>query len=115
MDKLTLIDKRASLWQEMKTFLDEHTGADGKISAEDAATYDKMEADILALDRNIKRYSDRETREAEMAAPTSQPILNNPKTSAMKTGRASDEYRQAALTALRTNFRDEHAAGERIC
>ena len=42
MDIQTLIEKRANRWQEAKTFLNERTGADGKISAEDAATYERM-------------------------------------------------------------------------
>ena len=37
-----LIDKRAQLWNAAKTFLDERTDKDGKLSAEDAAAYDKM-------------------------------------------------------------------------
>lgn len=105
LDIQTLIEKRAARWQEAKNFLDEHTGADGKISAEDAATYERMESEIADLGKNIERFERQAAMDLKMAAPTSQPVLNNPKASAMKTGRASDEYKQAALTALRTNFR----------
>lgn len=105
MDIQTLIEKRANRWQEAKTFLDEHTDKDGKISAEDAATYERMESEIADLSKNIERFERQAAMDLKMAAPTSQPILNNPKTSAMKTGRASDEYRQASVQALRTNFR----------
>ncbi len=106
MDILTLIDKRASLWEETKTFLDSHTDKDGKLSAEDAATYDRMEADLVDLSKNIERYEKRAQIDAQMASPTSQPILTIPKNSTgIKTGRASAEYKQAALTAIRTNFR----------
>ena len=51
MEIRELLQKRASLWDEAKKFLDEHTDKDGKISAEDAAAYDKMEADI-----NVKKH-----------------------------------------------------------
>lgn len=105
LDIQTLIEKRAARWQEAKNFLDEHTGADGKISAEDAATYERMESEIADLGKNIERFERQAAMDLKMAAPTSQPVLNNPKTSAMKTGRVSDEYRQSALTALRTNFK----------
>lgn len=105
MDIQTLIEKRANRWQEAKTFLNERTGADGKISAEDAATYERMESEIADLSKNIERFERQAAMDLKMAAPTSQPILNNPKTSAMKTGRASDEYKQATLIALRSNLK----------
>ena len=105
MDIQTLIEKRANRWQEAKTFLDEHTDKDGKISAEDAATYEHMESEITDLSKNIERFQRQAAMDLKMAAPTSQPILNTPKAGTIKTGRASDEYRQAALTALRTNFK----------
>ena len=31
-----LVEKRAALWESMKEFLETHTDADGKLSAEDA-------------------------------------------------------------------------------
>ena len=44
MDKiLEMRDKRAKLWNDAKAFLDSHTDGDGKLSAEDAAVYEKME------------------------------------------------------------------------
>ena len=46
---LALREKRANLWNEAKAFLDSHRDEDGLISAEDNATYEKMEADVVAL------------------------------------------------------------------
>ena len=46
---LELREKRAKAWDAAKKFLDAKTGPDGLVSAEDSATYDKMEADVLAL------------------------------------------------------------------
>ena len=46
---LELREKRAKAWDAAKKFLDAKTGLDGLVSAEDSATYDKMEADVLAL------------------------------------------------------------------
>lgn len=104
MDIQNLIEKRAQKWQEAKTFLDEHTDKDGNISAEDAAAYDKMETVIFDLGKNIERLQRAEKLENELNKPTSTPVLNIPNATA-KIGRASDEYRKAALEALRTNFK----------
>ena len=46
---LSLREKRAKAWDAAKAFLDSKRGPDGMLSAEDAATYDKMEADVVAL------------------------------------------------------------------
>ena len=45
---MELRKKRAQLWEGAKAFLDSHQDKDGKLSAEDAAAYDKMEADVVA-------------------------------------------------------------------
>jgi hypothetical protein len=50
-----LREMRAKLWVETKKFLDEHRGADGWLSVEDSATYDKMEADVVKLGMEIQR------------------------------------------------------------
>ena len=107
MDIQSLMEKRAALWNDAKKFLDEHTDADGKVSAEDVAAYEKMEADVDALGKQIDRLQRQATMDAYLAAPATTPILNNPRDNdSNKTGRASDEYRQAAITAIRSKFRD---------
>ena len=50
-----LIEKRGDLWDKAKKFLDTHTADDGTISAKDAATFEKMEADINRIKGNEKR------------------------------------------------------------
>ena len=52
---LELREKRAKAWDAAKAFLDSKRGADGMLSAEDAATYDKMEADVVNLGREVER------------------------------------------------------------
>lgn len=99
-----LYDKRANLDTEMKNFLDTRQDADGKFSAEDTATYDKMENDYMELTKMIDRHKRAKARDEELSRPTSQPILPEIGT-AKKLGRASNEYKQAFMTALRTNFR----------
>ena len=105
-----LIDKRAQLWNAAKTFLDERTDKDGKLSAEDAAAYDKMEADVVAYGKDIERLERQRRLEAELAKPATDAIVNAPvgddtAKQELKTGRASDEYKKAMLDAIRTDFR----------
>ena len=105
---MDLRTKRATLWEGAKAFLDSHTDKDGKLSAEDAAAYDKMEADVVALGKDIERMERQAAIDAELAKPTAEPIVNTPTatTPKDKLGRASDDYRKAMLSALRSNFRN---------
>ena len=106
MEIRELLQKRASLWDEAKKFLDDHTDTDGKISAEDVAAYDKMEADIDALSKTIERYERNGRIGAELAKPFNTPHREPFSSSgSAKVGRASDEYRKAALAAIRSKFR----------
>ena len=107
MDVRDLMMKRTNLWENAKDFLDTRTDADGKLSAEDAATYDKMEAEIDELSANIERHERHARIGAEVNKLSAQPILNYPQANGgtKKTGRASDEYKRAILDAVRSNFR----------
>lgn len=105
---LELREKRAKAWEAAKNFLDSKRGTDGLLSAEDTATYDKMEADVVALGKEIERLERQANIDAELARPTSNPITNQPgadRGEEPKTGRASEAYRVDMLKALRTNFR----------
>lgn len=108
MDVMTLIEKRGNLWEEARNFLNEHTNKDGKISDEDATTYDKMAEDIANLTKNIERFQNQAKLDAYMEQPMSKPLgnrlQNNP--TETKTGRASEEYKQATLNAIRNNFKN---------
>ena len=104
---MDLRTKRATLWEGAKAFLDSHSDKEGKLSAEDAAAYDKMEADVVALGKDIERMERQAAIDAELAKPTAQPIVNTPQaTVPEKKGRASDDYRKAMLSAIRSNFRN---------
>ena len=101
-----LREKRANLFQEAKAFLDTHHTENGTLSAEDGATYDRMEAEIIDLGKEINRMERNQTLEAELNRPTATPLTNRPGAAATPaTGRASAEYKEAMLTAFRTNFR----------
>lgn len=61
-----LIDRRAGLWEQMKTVLD---GADSEgrgLSAEEAKKYDDLETDLDSLTRDIDRLQKHEARKAEL-------------------------------------------------
>lgn len=101
---LELREKRAKAWDAAKDFLDSKRGNDGLLSAEDTATYDKMEADVVALGKEIERLERQSAIDAELARPTAMPITNQPgegRITEKKTGRASEEYRDAFWNSIR--------------
>ena len=97
--------KRASLWEETKKFLAEHTDKDGKMAAADAEAYEKMESDIAEMGKTIDRLEKQVEMDKKLAMPTSKPLVGTPGKPEKK-GTASDEYRKAMFTAIRTKFRD---------
>lgn len=101
---LELREKRAKAWEATKAFLDTKRGADGLVSTEDTAIYDKMEADVVALGREIDRLEKQETLDRELSKPLNMPLTGKPTFPGMETrnGRASDEYRKAFWNAMRT-------------
>ena len=106
MDKiLSLIEKRRTSWDAAKAFLDAKRGTDGTLSAEDAATYDKMEKEVTDLTRDIERLQRQDEIEKMLNQPTSAPITNIPgKTGDKadeKTGRASAAYKKAFWDNIR--------------
>lgn len=100
---LELREKRAKAWDAAKAFLDTKRGNDGLLSAEDTATYEKMEADVVALGKEIERLERQAAIDAELNAPTSSAIVNQPQRPGedKKTGRARDEYRRDFFAAMR--------------
>lgn len=91
---LELREKRNKIWNTAKDFLDSKRGADGLVPVDAAAEYDKMEADMVALGKEIERLERQAAYDLELGKPTSTPIANSPtKSTTLKTGRASDEYK----------------------
>ncbi len=101
---LELREKRAKAWDAAKAYLDGKRGTDGLLSAEDAAVYDKMEADIINLGGEIARLERQEALDAELNKPVNTPITGKPslRDGDTKTGRASDEYRKAFWNVMRS-------------
>ena len=102
-------EKRAKAWNAAKAFLDSRRNEKGVLSAEDDATYTRMEQEIADLGREIARMERQEAIDAELAKPVNTPITGKPMNGSgeekPKTGRASAAYKAAVLDALRSNFR----------
>ena len=64
---LELKEKRAKAWEAAKAFLDSKQGTNGLMSAEDAATYDRMEAEVVDLGKEIDRLERQAVIDAELA------------------------------------------------
>ena len=75
---LELREKRAKAWDAAKAFLDSKRGADGLLSAEDVATYEKMEADVVNLGKEIDRLERQQALDAELNKPVNTPITGKP-------------------------------------
>jgi len=70
---LELREKRAKAWEAAKAFLDAKRTQEGFVSAEDAATYDKMENDVVNLGKEIERLERQAAIDAELSKATSTP------------------------------------------
>lgn len=104
---LELREKRAKAWEAAKKFLDAKRTADGVVSAEDAAAYDRMEADVVNLGKEIERLERQAAIDAELARATSTPITNQPNgriDGEVKTGRATEEYKRAFWNGMRNRI-----------
>lgn len=104
---LELKEKRAKAWEAAKAFLDSKRTDTGLLSAEDAAEYDRMEADVVSLGKEIDRLERQALLDAELAKATAEPITNRPNgriDGDEKTGRASEAYRKAFWNSMRNRM-----------
>lgn len=110
MTILELREKRNKAWEAAKAFVETKRDKDGLLSAEDAATYAEMEKKVQNYSAEIARMEEMEAMEAELNKPVNTPLTGKPmnggKEPQKKTGRASDEYKDAMLHAIRNNFRN---------
>ena len=91
-----MIEKRAKVWETAKNFVDTHENENGVLSAEDNATYSRMEQEIEDLTAAIDRQQRAEAREAEFSKPVNMPLTGRPAMQKPdeKTGRASNAYKE---------------------
>jgi len=99
---LELREKRGKLWEQTKAFLDSAKRDGDILSAEDVGKYEKMEADIVAMGREIEMLERQAQLELELNAPVNTAIKNMPKGNAdTKTGRASENYNNSYWKYMR--------------
>jgi HK97 family phage major capsid protein len=108
MTILELREARNKAWEGAKAFVESKRDKEGLLSKEDAETYNSMEEKIKNYSKEIERMEAMENMENELNKPVNSPIVTRPlkvDNEVEKTGRASNEYKNAMLNALRSNFR----------
>lgn len=105
-----LVEKRAEAWKAAKSFVENHTNENGLMSEEDRKAYDKMEKDIHDYTDEIERLKRQEAIDNELSKPVSMPLVERPEKAVedeekSKPVRARKDYKEAMVTALRSNFR----------
>lgn len=111
---LELREKRSKLWDSTKAFLDSKRNDKGLLSAEDTETYEKMENEVVNLGKEIDRLERQAALDLELSKPINSPIKNIPSNTTdtkERTGRASDEYKNAFWKVMRNknNFEVQNA------
>lgn len=104
-----LREARNKAWEGAKAFVESKRDKDGLLSEEDAKTYAEMEKKVKDYSLEIERMEQMDALENEMRKPVNTPIVTKPVADKLKdgkTGRASDEYKEAMLSAMRCNFRN---------
>ncbi len=107
---MELRTQRAKLWEQTKAFLEEHRGENGLVEASAVEQYDKMADDVRRLGAEIERLEQQEQLDAQLAAPTSRPVVGSPKADKPKTdvsATGTDEYKSAFWDMMRA--RGSHA------
>lgn len=101
---MDLMEKRAKAWDAAKNFLDTHSTGGGNVSAEDAATYDRMEKEVTDLTHDIERLQRQEQIDKMLSQPTSAPLTGKPGAKDEpddKPGIASKAYKTAFWDSIR--------------
>lgn len=100
---MELRNKRNTLWEQTKNFLEEHRGENGLVEASAVEQYNRMAADVQALGAEIERLEQQAAFDAQLSAPTSRPVKGNPSAHPVQhaEGTASDEYRDAFWNMIR--------------
>ena len=101
---LELRAKRARLWEQTKSYLEDHRGENGLVAADAVETYDKMVAEVQAMGVEIERMENQMTMDAELSKPTSEPVRNEfkPVVGNVKPT-ATDAYNKAFWQMIRGN------------
>ena len=110
---LELRNKRNTLWEQTKAFLEENRDANGLVKADAVEQYNRMAADVKALGDEITRLEEQAEMDAKLAAPTSTPVHSDPKDGKKKNVRptATAGYSEAFWNMLRGRISNEALEG----
>ena len=103
---IELRNKRNTLWEQTKAFLEEHRSENGLVEASAVEQYNKMAADVKALGDEIQRLEDQMEMDAKLSAATSAPVHADPKMGQKKgiiRPTATAEYNEAFWNMMRGN------------
>ena len=103
---IELRNKRNTLWEQTKAFLEEHRDENGLVEASAVEQYEKMAADVKALGDEIKRLEDQMEMDAKLSAATSTPVHQDPKAGQKKEPMrptATAKYSEAFWNMMRGN------------
>ena len=100
---MELRNKRNTLWEQTKNFLEEHRGDNGLVEASAVEQYNRMAADVQALGAEIERLEQQAAFDAQLSQPTTHPVTNKPMTRKAENvaPTASDEYKDAFWNMIR--------------
>ena len=101
---IELRNKRNTLWERTKAFLEDHRDSNGLVEASAVEQYNKMAADVKALGEEIKRLEDQMEMDAKLSAATSAPVHADPKAGQRKGNirpTATNEYNDAFWNMMR--------------
>jgi HK97 family phage major capsid protein len=101
-----LREKRMTTIKACRQFLDSHRTERGTLTAEDDATYSRMEQEITDLGKEIARLERQEALDAELSKPLSNPLTSRPFSAPMdkKNFRTMDEYKSSFWNAMRSKY-----------
>ena len=102
---IELRNKRNTLWEQTKAFLEDHRDDNGLVEASAVEQYNKMAADVKALGEEIQRLEDQMEMDAKLAKATSAPVHTDPRVGQRKNTRATatEEYNKAFWDMMRGN------------
>ena len=100
---MELRNKRNTLWEQTKNFLEEHRGDNGLVEASAVEQYNKMAADVQALGAEIQRLEEQAAFDAQLSQPTTHPVTNKPMSRKAENvaPTATDEYAGAFWNMIR--------------
>jgi len=102
---IELRNKRNTLWEQTKDFLEKHRGENGLVASDAVEQYNKMAQEVKDLGVEIDRLEQQAQLDAQLSQPTSQPITSKP--TAPVTGKKTSptgtaEYSEAFWNMIRS-------------